>query len=101
LRAELGGGRRAWEIVEVQAPKVLRDAEGWVDYSYINHLVVNGAVIGCAFDDPNDDQARSILADAYPGRTVVMVDSRPIFARGGGIHCITQQQPAVVSAAEP
>jgi agmatine deiminase len=25
----------------------------------------------------------------------VTVDARPIFARGGGIHCITQQQPAV------
>jgi agmatine deiminase len=26
---------------------------------------------------------------------VVTVDARPIFARGGGIHCITQQQPSV------
>ena len=25
---------------------------------------------------------------------VVLVDAREIFARGGGIHCITQQQPA-------
>ena len=30
---------------------------------------------------------------AYPGREVVLVDARPLFARGGGIHCITQQQP--------
>jgi agmatine deiminase len=26
---------------------------------------------------------------------VVTVDARPLFERGGGIHCITQQQPAV------
>ena len=39
--------------------------------------------------------ARAILADAYPGREIVTVDARPIFARGGGIHCITQQQPAL------
>jgi agmatine deiminase len=26
----------------------------------------------------------------------VSVDARPLFARGGGIHCITQHQPAPV-----
>ncbi|ATL67144.1 agmatine deiminase family protein [Nocardia terpenica] len=88
---------KPWEIVEVPAPRVLRDAEGWVDYSYINHLVVNGGVICCGFDDSNDAVARGILADAYPGRRVVTVDAREIFARGGGIHCITQQQPVAVA----
>jgi len=84
----------AWRIVEVPAPEVLTDAEGPVDYSYINHLAVNGGVIACGFGDPGDDTARGILADAYPGRRVVSVDARPLFARGGGIHCITQQQPS-------
>lgn len=81
-------------LVAVPAPDVLRDGEGWVDYSYINHLVVNGGVILCAFDDPGDERAAEILRAAYPGREVVLVDARPLFARGGGIHCITQQQPA-------
>jgi agmatine deiminase len=31
----------------------------------------------------------------YPDREIVLVDARPLFARGGGIHCITQQQPSV------
>ena len=90
-----------WHITEIPAPTVVRDRDGWVDYSYINHLVVNGGVIGCAFDDPHDDRARGLLADAYPGREVVMIDSRPIFARGGGIHCITQQQPRSTVARRP
>lgn len=80
-------------VIDVPAPATLRDEAGWVDWSYINHYVCNGAVILCAFDDPGDEQARTILAEAYPGREVVLVDARPIFARGGGIHCITQQQP--------
>ena len=83
----------AWDIVEVPAPVTLRDEVDWVDYSYINHLVVNGGVIASSFGDANDEQARGILAEAYPGRDVVLVESRPLFARGGGIHCITQQQP--------
>ena len=86
---------RAWDIVEVPAPDTLRDELDWVDYSYINHLAVNGGVIACSFDDPADAGARRILEQAYPGRKVVTVDARPIFARGGGIHCITQHQPAV------
>ena len=97
LRTETDAAGTPWRIVEIPAPAVLRDAEGWVDYSYINHLVIDGAVIACVFGDPNDALALELLADAYPGRRIVPVDARPIFARGGGIHCITQQQPALVS----
>jgi agmatine deiminase len=84
---------RAWEITEMPAPATLTDAEGWVDYSYINHLVVNGGVIACGYADDHDRDAVAILAEHYPGRRVVSVDARPLFERGGGIHCITQQQP--------
>lgn len=83
-----------FDIVEMPAPDTLTDAEGYVDYSYINHLVVNGGVIACSFGDPRDADAAAILAEQYPGRTVVGVDARPLFERGGGIHCITQQQPS-------
>lgn len=82
-----------FNLIGVPAPEILRDKEGWVDYSYINHYVCNGAVILCAFDDPADARAKKIIEEAYPGRQVVLVDAREIFARGGGIHCITQQQP--------
>jgi agmatine deiminase len=82
-------------IVDLPAPVVLRDDNGFVDYSYVNHVLVNGGVIACSFGDENDAKAASILRDAYPGREVVAVDARPLFARGGGIHCITQQQPAI------
>jgi agmatine deiminase len=85
-----------FDIVEMPAPATLTDADGYVDYSYINHLVVNGGVIACAFDDPHDAEARAILAEQYPGREVVAVDARPLFERGGGIHCITQQQPSPI-----
>ena len=77
----------------IPAPKILRDEVGWVDYSYVNHYLVNGGVILCAFDDENDEKARAILQDCYPDREIILVDAREIFARGGGIHCITQQQP--------
>lgn len=84
------------EPIPVAAPSVLKDAEGYVDYSYINHYVVNEGVILCGFGDSIADQAaKEIMEDSYPGRDVKIVDARELFARGGGIHCITQQQPKV------
>ena len=82
-------------LIKVPAPQIRKDAKGFVDYSYINHYILNGAVLLCAFDDANDQVAKGILEDAYPGREIRLIDARPIFARGGGIHCITQQQPAI------
>lgn len=85
--------RAGIEVVSVPAPDTLRDGEGFVDYSYINHYVLNDGVLLCAFDDPRDKEAKAILREVYPGREIVLVDARELFARGGGIHCITQQQP--------
>jgi agmatine deiminase len=82
-----------FRLIPVPAPTVLHDGEGPVDYSYINHYICNGAVILCAFDDPNDEIAKGILEQAYPNREIVLVDARELFSRGGGIHCITQQKP--------
>jgi agmatine deiminase len=96
LRTTHDAAGREWNIIEVPAPETLTDEEEFVDYSYINHLVVNGGVIACSFNDPMDEKALRILADAYPGRRVVSVDARELFARGGGIHCITQQQPSAI-----
>jgi agmatine deiminase len=81
------------EVVRVPAPRTLEDDHGWVDWSYINHLVVNSGVVACAFEDEQDTESLAILERAYPGRRVVGVDARELFHRGGGIHCITQQQP--------
>ncbi|MBS1699837.1 MAG: agmatine deiminase family protein [Actinobacteria bacterium] len=96
LAAQTDAAGRTFEVVDLPAPPTLRDEEGFVDWSYVNHLVTNDGVIACGFgDDTADARAREILADAYPGRQVVTVDARPLFDRGGGIHCITQQQPTL------
>lgn len=96
LEEQTDAAGRRFEIIDLPAPATLRDHEGFVDWSYVNHTVVNDGVVVCGFgEEQADAAARAILSEAYPGRRVVTVDARPIFARGGGIHCITQQQPAV------
>ncbi|MDE9366198.1 agmatine deiminase family protein [Luteipulveratus sp. YIM 133132] len=93
LETQVDASGTPLSIVRIPAPATLLDDEGPVDYSYVNHLVVNGGVIACTFDDPHDARALEVLREVYPGRRVVGVDAREIYARGGGIHCITQQQP--------
>ncbi len=86
-------GRRL-RVVEIPAPTV--ELDGRVsDYSYINHYVGNGFVLVGTFDDPSDVLAIGLLRQLYPGRQVEAVDGRVLFAHGGGVHCITQQQPAL------
>ncbi|WP_104199614.1 agmatine/peptidylarginine deiminase [Cryobacterium sp. Y29] len=95
LADEHDAAGRPFTIIDLPAPAVLRDDDGFVDYNYVNHLAINGGVLACSFGEERADAAaRDVLAAAYPGRRVVSVDARTLFARGGGIHCITQQQPS-------
>lgn len=63
--------------------------------SYANFYIANGAVIAPSYGIPKDDMARERLQSAFPDREIVMVPIHHIAEGGGGIHCITQQQPRV------
>ena len=63
--------------------------------SYLNYLVLNGAVLVPAFGQPEKDaEAREILGDCFPGREVVGFDCRDFLREGGGLHCLSLNQPA-------
>ena len=87
-------GRR-FEIIKLPQPK--RES-GWhgtrLPRSYINFYVANGTVFAPCFDDPMDKEAARILGECFQSRDVVQVPMDDIVGGGGGIHCITQQQPA-------
>ncbi|MEZ0491142.1 agmatine/peptidylarginine deiminase [Kineococcus sp. TBRC 1896] len=94
LRSATDARGERLDVLELLAPETAEVDSELVDFSYVNHYAANSVVVACAFDDPRDAAARAVLERAYPGRTVVAVDARDVFAFGGGIHCITQQQPA-------
>jgi len=63
--------------------------------SYTNFYIANGAIIMPAYGIAADADAAAQLAHAFPGREIVPVRIDHIAHGGGGIHCITQQQPEV------
>lgn len=62
--------------------------------SYANFYIANGGIVMPCYGVPADEQARELLAKLFHDRQVVMVNINDIAPGGGGIHCITQQQPA-------
>ncbi|SEM51060.1 agmatine deiminase family protein [Streptacidiphilus jiangxiensis] len=63
--------------------------------SYANYYVCNGAVISAQFGDSTADaNARAVLQRTFPGRTIVQLNIDNLGNQGGGIHCVTQPQPA-------
>jgi agmatine deiminase len=95
--ARLGAARdaagRALEIVAIAQPAERRLNGVRLPLSYINFYFANGAVIAPVFDDPADQPALDTLARIFPERRILAVPALDIVAGGGGIHCITQQQP--------
>ncbi len=62
--------------------------------SYANFYVANRLVLAPVFNDPNDRIALNILAECFPGRTVVGINCVELVWGLGTLHCMTQQQPA-------
>jgi len=83
------------EVIELLQPKTSRHDRHsrLLQTSYVNFTLCNGGLVMPSFDDAHDDQARAVLADCFPDREIVTVPALDIVAGGGGIHCITQQEP--------
>ncbi|HEY6566730.1 MAG TPA: agmatine deiminase family protein [Actinomycetota bacterium] len=92
-RARDARGRRL-EVLGLDGPTTVRsDSPDFLD-SYANFYTPNGAVITAEFGDAEADRAAAgVLADAFPGRQVVQLNVDRLHGGGGGIHCVTQQEP--------
>ena len=62
--------------------------------SYTNFYIANGAIIMPAYGIAADQVAANVLGQAFPDREIVPVRINHLAHGGGGVHCITQQQPA-------
>ena len=101
-RERLEGARdahgRRLEIADLPMPRpvvhVLPDGERLLcPASYANFYVGNASVLVPTFRGDRDATALGILADCFPGRRVVGIDSFDLVLGLGSVHCVTQQQP--------
>jgi agmatine deiminase len=96
LETETDARGRKFDVLPIaEAPRsaVPVGARGYCR-SYVNFYIANGAVIAPAYGIVEDAAVLDTLRRAYPTRTIVPVALRDLFRGGGGIHCITQQEPA-------
>jgi agmatine deiminase len=64
--------------------------------SYVNSYLANNAVIVPGYGYDRDESAVETYQRLYPDREIIQVPIHSLALGGGGIHCVTQQQPALI-----
>jgi len=75
--------------------------------SYVNYVPTNDLVLVSKFWKPGrsreskrrDQKAQEVLHELFPEREIVAIHSENINRGGGGMNCITQQQPESTTSA--
>ena len=77
------------------------DMPGYIDYMgspmpaiYVNWLLADDCVIATGFGAPAwDGAAQTRIEEFFPGRDVHIVETLELWYWGGGVHCVTNDQP--------
>lgn len=95
LETETDARGRRFDLLPIaEAPRsAVPDGEDAYCRSYVNFYIANGGIVAPAYGIAEDAGVRETLRLAYPERAIAMVPLRDLFRGGGGIHCITQQEP--------
>lgn len=93
FRTSLG---EPYASVRLPLPKPIYHEGERLAASYLNFIVLNGAVLVPTYGQPkSDSDALEILGDCFPDREIIGVDCTDILKEGGALHCMSQHQPAV------
>ena len=85
---------RPIEVIVIPEAETVETDDDRFCRSYVNSYLVNGGVVMPAYGVPEDGLARETWQALFPDREIALVDIAAIAPGGGGIHCITQQEPA-------
>ena len=94
LQGQTDAQNRPIELIPIGEANVVDCDPNMFCRTYVNSYIANGALIMPRYNPPEDDEAKAIFEFLFPEREIVQVEIFAIAAGSGGIHCITQQQPA-------
>ncbi len=84
---------QAYRLFELPWAQPILDGDRRLAASYANFLIINGAVLMPAYDDPADVRAMAVLAKAFPRHQIIAIPCRPLIWQNGSLHCLTMQLP--------
>jgi agmatine deiminase len=82
------------EVVEVPMPDRQVKAGLRTPATYMNFLILNGAVLVPVFRDRRDDNTLQLFEKHFPDRRIEPIDCRSLVFGQGAIHCSSMQEPA-------
>ncbi len=82
-------------IIELPMPSPVVYEDQRLPASYANFYVCNRSVLVPTFRCKHDHRALEILAQAFPNREIIGIDSVDIIWGLGSFHCLSQQEPAI------
>ena len=86
---------RAFEVYTIEQPPATYLNGERLTLSYINFYLANKGIVMPAFGHPAHDKAAyELFVRLFPDYEITQIDALDIFTGGGGLHCITQQEPA-------
>ena len=75
------------------ADKIEEDGER-LPATYANFLIMNEVILYPTYHQPaNDQKARDVLQQAFPGHQIIGIDCRALIKQHGSLHCVTMQYP--------
>jgi agmatine deiminase len=85
-------------IVPLPCPAPVVYAGTRLPASYANFYIANGAVLVPVFGDAKDETALGILRELFPRHEVLGFPCNEVVSGLGAIHCVTQQEPAILGS---
>jgi agmatine/peptidylarginine deiminase len=88
-----------YQLLPIPLPApILDDEQRRLPASYVNFLIINGAVLLPVYGDPKADQiAQTVMQQAFPNHQIHAINCKPLILQNGSLHCITMHIPSAVT----